>query len=195
MALTLARTGMRLGEATGLQWGDIDFHNRFITIQRGLVRGKVESPKNSKIRKIDMSMQLCTELEKLHTKRKGQTLKNGWKAVPEWVFINNEGKPIDSSNWRRRVFNKALEKAKLRKIRIHDLRHSYASLLIQSGESLAYVRDQLGHHSIKVTVDIYGHLAPEGNKTAVDKLDDDGFSATIRNPSATKNKKGLHNVV
>ena len=76
------------------------------------------------------------------------------------------------NNWRRRVFNKALKKAGLRQIRIHDLRHTYASLLIQAGESLAYVRDQLGHHSIKVTVDIYGHLAPEGNKAAVDKLDD-----------------------
>jgi len=48
--------------------------------------------------------------------------------------------------------------------------------------SLAYVRDQLGHHSIKVTVDIYGHLSPEGNKAAVDRLDDDRFDATIRNP-------------
>jgi integrase len=70
-----------------------------------------------------------------------------------------------------------LEKAGLRESRIHDLRHTYASLLIQAGESLAYVRDQLGHHSIKVTVDVYGHLAPEGKKEAVDRLDD----ATIRN--------------
>ena len=61
--------------------------------------------------------------------------------------------------------------------RIHDLRHTYASLLIQQGESLAYVRDQLGHHSIKLTVDTYGHLAPGGNRAAVDKLDDPGFVA------------------
>ena len=60
----------------------------------------------------------------------------------------------------------------LRKIHPHILRHTYASLLIQAGESLAYIRDQLGHHSIKVTVDIYGHLAPQGNKAAVDRLDD-----------------------
>jgi integrase len=76
-----------------------------------------------------------------------------------------------------------LEKAGLRRIHIHNLRHGYASMLIQAGESLAYIRDQLGHHSIKVTVDIYGHLAPEGNKEAVDRLDDD---AIIRNPTATK---------
>jgi integrase len=75
-------------------------------------------------------------------------------------------------------------------IRIHDLRHSYASILIRNRESLAYVRDQLGHHSIKVTVDIYGHLAPEGNKDAVDKLDDpvlsDGKSGTLLAPKIKK---------
>ncbi len=49
----------------------------------------------------------------------------------------------------------------------------HASILIQSGESLAYIRDQLGHHNISVIVDIYGHLTPGGNKVAVDRLDDD----------------------
>lgn len=57
--------------------------------------------------------------------------------------------------------------------------------MIQAGESLPYIRDQLGHHSIKVTVDIYGHLAPEGNKEAVAKLDDDSMR---RNPDATIKK-------
>jgi hypothetical protein len=55
------------------------------------------------------------------------------------------------------------------------------------GESPAYIRDQLGHHSIKVTVDICGHLAPEGNKGAVDRLDD----ATRRKPGATRKDKEL----
>ncbi len=62
----------------------------------------------------------------------------------------------------------------MRQIRIHDLRHTFASLLIAQGESLAYVRDQLGHHSIKMTVDIYGHLVPGTNKQAVDRLDEPG---------------------
>ena len=51
-----------------------------------------------------------------------------------------------------------MAKAELRYIRVHDLRHSFASLLIQNGESLAYVKEQMGHHSIKITVDTYGHL-------------------------------------
>ena len=56
-------------------------------------------------------------------------------------------------------------------MRFHDLRHTFASLLLQQGESLAYVKDQMGHSSIQVTVDIYGHLVPGGNRAAVDKLD------------------------
>jgi integrase len=59
-----------------------------------------------------------------------------------------------------------LEKAGLRRIRFHDLRHTYASVLIQRRESLAYVKDQLGHHSIQVTVDLYGHLVPGANRSA-----------------------------
>jgi len=66
------------------------------------------------------------------------------------------------------------------------LRHTYASLLMQDGVSLAYIRDQLGHHSIKVTVDIYGHLAPQGDKAAVDGLDD----APKPHPIRTQKKSG-----
>ncbi len=73
---------------------------------------------------------------------------------------------------RKYVFYRCLDLAELRRVRFHDLRHTYASLLIQQGESLAYVKDQLGHHSIQITVDIYGHLVPGGNRQAVDRLDD-----------------------
>ena len=52
----------------------------------------------------------------------------------------------------------------MRRIRFHDLRHTFASMLIQNGESFVYVRDQLGHSSIQVTVDIYGHLVPGSNR-------------------------------
>jgi len=81
------------------------------------------------------------------------------------------GTIVDPDNFRKRVWPKLLPKAGLRRIRIHDLRHTFASLLIQQGESLVYVKEQMGHHSIRVTVDVYGHLVPGGNKQAVDKLD------------------------
>ena len=67
-----------------------------------------------------------------------------------------------------------------------DLHHTFASLLIQHGESLAYIKAQLGHSSIQVTVDTYGHLIPGANRAAVERLDD----VTSRNPTATTNGKG-----
>jgi hypothetical protein len=56
----------------------------------------------------------------------------------------------------------------------HWLRHTFASLLLQQGESLVYVKEQMGYSSIQITVDTYGHLVPGGNRQAVDRLDDDG---------------------
>ena len=91
------------------------------------------------------------------------------------------------ADFERRVFHKALEKAGLRRIRFHDLRHTFASRLLQNGESIVYVKDQLGHHSIKVTVDVYGHLVPGANKAAVDRLDQQALAALAaleaRNPA------------
>ena len=182
--LCLARTGMRLGEALALQWGDIDWRGGFIEVRRNYVRRKITRPKSGKNRRVDMSRQLSEVLRDRLTQRKEEKLKGKWAELPEWVFCNTKGGLHHSNNLRRRVFYPCLEKAGLRQVRIHDLRHTFASLLIQQGESLAYVRDQLGHHSIQITVDTYGHLVPGGNRAAVDRLDD----APIRNLSATKSK-------
>ena len=72
----------------------------------------------------------------------------------------------------RKVFARLLTKAGLAQRNLHFLRHTFASLLIQQGKSLAYVKEQMAHSSIDITVDIYGHLVPGGNRQAVDKLDD-----------------------
>ena len=64
-----------------------------------------------------------------------------------------------------------LTKAGIRKIRLHDLRHTFGSLLIQNGASIVYVKEQMGHGSIQVTVDTYGHLIPGANVSFVDTLD------------------------
>jgi integrase len=179
--LCALRTGMRLGELLGLQWGDVDFHGKFIDVRRNLAAGRLTTPKSGKTRRADMSAQLSETLRSLLTTRKAETLKNGWSHIPEWVFCNDAGGPYDGDNLRHRVFYRALAKAGLRRVRFHDLRHTFASLLIAQGESLAYVRDQLGHASIQLTVDTYGHLIPGANRQAVDRLDD----VTIRNPGAT----------
>lgn len=186
--LTSARTGMRLGEVLALQWGDIDFDDRFITVQRGFSRGKIETPKNDLNRKVDMSLQLAETLKDFKHVMKRETLKKGWKKLPKWVFVNEEGNPYYEV-YVRRLFYKVLEEAGLRKIRIHDLRHTYASLRISKGDNIADVSNQLGHHSVKFTMDIYYHWIPGGNKSEVDGLDYELSDATICNLYATKNEK------
>ena len=181
MALLLVRTGMRIGEAVALKWEDVDFDQRLITVRRTLSRGQLGTPKNGKKRDVDMSLKLTGVLKELHHKKKLEALKNGSGKIIEWINPNANGNFLDINNWRKRVFYAALKKAKLPQVRVHGMRHTYASLLIQAGESLAYVRDQLGHYSIKVIVDTYGHLVPGGNKDAVDRLDDLDSPATIRN--------------
>jgi integrase len=93
------------------------------------------------------------------------------EVMQGWLFQSPAGTQVDPSNLRK-LFNRLLTDAKLRRVRFHDLRHSFASLLLQNGESLTYVKEQMGHSSINVAVDIYGHLVPGGNRQAVDKLDD-----------------------
>ena len=73
-------------------------------------------------------------------------------------------------NFRNRVYLKACDKAGIRRRRFHDTRHTFASILLMAGESPAYVKEQLGHSSIKVTVDVYGHFIPGANRQAVNKL-------------------------
>ena len=73
---------------------------------------------------------------------------------------------------RQQVFCKLLDQTKLRRVRIYDLRHTFATRLLMNGESPAYVKEQMGHSSIQVTVDLYCHWIPGSNRQAVDRLDE-----------------------
>ena len=172
--LCLARTGLRIGEAIGLQCGDLDFAGFGIEVRRNIVKGRVGTPKNGRTRRVDMSQQLAQVLRGEIANRKAQLLRLG-KSADElgnlWLFQSGAGGPLDDSKVRK-VLARLLVKAGLPRRNLHSLRHSFASLLIQNGESLAYVRDQLGHSSIQITVDTYGHLVPGGNRRAVNRLDD-----------------------
>ena len=167
---------MRIGEALALRWGDIDFNGRFIHVQRGLSLGKIQTPKNGKTRRIDMSHQLTWTLRSYSAECKRRGLALGLGDAPEYLFTNEKGGFIDLSNWRRRVFNKILKKAGLRRIRIHDCRHTYATLRISKGDNIADVSNQLGHFSVKLTLDTYHHWIPGKKKDEVDALDDIGYS-------------------
>jgi integrase len=142
-------------------------------VNKSLVRERISTPKSGKSRRVDMSLQLTEDVLKHHklaSKKKGLSL--GLGDIPMFVFTDSKCGPIDKNNWRRRVFNKVLEKAGLRKIRIHDLRHTYATLRVGKGDNIADVSGQLGHHSIKLTLDIYYHHVPGKQKSEVDALDD-----------------------
>ncbi len=103
------------------------------------------------------------------------------------MFCSKTGGLLDPDNLRKRVFYGLLRASGLRKIRFHDLRrHAFASLLLQQGESPVYVKQQMGHSSIQVTVDLYGHLTPGGNKQAVDRLDEPVDKTAFEDESATQ---------
>jgi integrase len=180
---------MREGEIIGLHPEDIDFSGGFIDVRRAIVKGRVTTPKSGKQRKVDMSHQLTEALKAHLHETKKETLRKGWKETPKWLFYNEMGNHLDPDHLRKRYFYKCLDKAGLRRIRFHDLRHTYASLLLSQGESLAYVRDQLGHSNIGTTVDTYGHLVPGANRDAVNRLDDPQPGATNLQPGVSAHKK------
>jgi len=170
LCLLLARTGMRVGEAVALKWHDIDFGRRVIHLRRAKARTIIDTTKSGKSRDVDMSMKLTQVLQDLKRKRAEQEIKSGKRA--EWVFPGKFSDTLDATAWRRRTFDVMVRMAGLPKMRVHDLRHTYASLLIENGQPLIYIQRQLGHHSIQITADTYGHLIPKEDKGAVDSLDE-----------------------
>ena len=174
--LLLARTGLRIGEAIALQWNDIDFNGRFIKIERTFSKGRIGSPKNGKSRIVDMSQQLKDALFELKESR---------KVIPiddddSLVFTNGKGKLIDSDGWRRRVFKKALKRARIRDIRIHDMRHTHATLRLSKGDNIVDVANQLGD-DVTVVLKVYSHWMPGKKKAEVDVLDDPEYQSRIEN--------------
>ncbi len=178
LMLTAFRTGMRMGEVLGLAWEDVDFDGNAIEVRRAYSHGRWETPKSHKSRYIDMSDQLRVTLYEYKTQQlmrfDGQlpVTNINEKTRVHVVFTSQTGGPLCGDNFRSRVFNKLLEAANVPKIRFHDIRHTFASLLLANNESLHYVKEQMGHASIQTTVDVYGHLVPGSNRNAVNRLDD-----------------------
>ncbi len=149
--LTGVLTGLRAGELWGLQWGDIDWNSRQIHVRRSLWKGNFQTPKTkNSIRRVDISDHLVHELKK-------------WKlqcpiGELDLVFPGTDGKPSSHDNVARRHFNPALRRAELRQVSFHSLRHTNASMRILANQNIKYLSTQLGHSSIQITLDVYGHL-------------------------------------
>lgn len=171
-ALTLARTGMRIGEAVALRWDDVDFASRLIHVRRSKAEGHpVGKPKTQAgDRKVDMSGELQAALESLRKRRLAEELAGKRSAL---VFPNQRGAHLRHGNFRRRVWTWCLKKAGIAYRGPHQLRHTFASLLLMDGQPLAYVSAQLGHSSPNITLGVYTHWLPkERRERGVDALDE-----------------------
>lgn len=184
--LTAVLTGMRRGEILGLQWGDIDWNGGLIYVRRNLAwqskrsKGSIQSgrrwyystPKTKRsTRAIIMSPELRKALQ-IHQI-------NCPVSPYDAVFCTSTGNPLDPDNMVKNQFAPTLERAGLRRIRFHDLRHTYATLLISQGENVKFVQAQLGHESAKTTLDTYSHLMPENNQRSGAALDQQIFGSPL----------------
>jgi len=87
----LVKTGLRWGEGIALQWDDIDWQNRAVTVKRILYEGRLGTPKNGKVRRVDLSLHLVDVLKGLLLERKKEALKKGWGEIPPWIFVSRAG--------------------------------------------------------------------------------------------------------
>jgi len=172
--LTAIMTGAREGELLGLRWSDIDFQKKQLQIRRTFNHGRFFEPKTkSSTRNIDLSPIVIKELAK-------------WKLMnadssTDLVFANEEGNAIGCLNMIKRFFHPALKASGCPRIRFHDLRHTYASLMIEQGENIKYISSQLGHTNPTTTLNIYAHLMKQDNQEAVCKLENTIFERTSHN--------------
>jgi integrase len=164
--LTAILTGVRPNELWGLTWDNIDFNNNMIRLKHSLWRGKLYEPKTKKsIRKIDISATLALELKKWKLQCPTTDL--------NLVFPSRCGRPVTHNNFAKIYFKKALTNAELKPVTWESLRHTNTSIRIQSGQNPKYLSEQLGHSSIKITYDVYGHLFndAEFSRSQVEKLE------------------------
>ncbi|WP_165619591.1 tyrosine-type recombinase/integrase [Streptococcus equi] len=169
-------TGLRLGEALALTWKDIDFSSNTIHITKSVYVNKgishISTTKTKAgTRRIVINKKLSQELQHWQEHQKHLLEKFTSDSLTLQVF---QSSPITiTKNSVEKQYKKILERDNtLKKIRIHDFRHSHASLLINQGEDYLVVKERLGHASITTTIDTYSHLYPSKQKDLADKLDD-----------------------
>lgn len=162
-----AYSGLRRGELFGLQWGDIDYCRARISVNRSIYQNVITSPKTAtSIRVVDVPESLLVTLA---------IYQSVYPSIGQgFVFRTEAGAALDGDNWNHRCYAAIIKRAVadgLQPIGLHGLRHGYASLLIAQGEPLKYVSAQLGHASITITADTYGHLFRESSTAAMGRLD------------------------
>jgi len=176
LVLTAAYAGCRFGELAGLKTHRLDLLRRSLTVAEALseVRGQVRfaAPKTSAARRrVALPKFLADELA-VHLAE--------WPSGSDGlVFTAPQGGPLLRRNFRRRTWLPAVRGSVGEPMRFHDLRHTHAAMLIAQGEHPKVIQNRLGHSSINVTLDTYGHLFEGLDEAAAERLDD-LFSTTPR---------------
>lgn len=169
--------GLRIGEILALKWEDIDFVAGRLQVRRQLQWNDGEprftEPKSAKSRRSVAMAQVVADALKEHKERQEAERIAAGEAWQDWglVFTTTVGTPLNPSNVRNRSFVRILERAGLPQIRLHDLRHSCATLLLTKGVHPKLVQEQLGHSQISITLDLYSHVLPILHKEAAEQMD------------------------
>ncbi len=155
LVFVAVRTGLRFSELSALEWQDVDFGRRTVTIRRANVGGHIGTPKNGRIRYVPLTNDV---IEKLKTLNRDSDLifhRNGKRLIywPSLCFLQ-----------------RACKRANIAPIGWHTLRHTFASHLASKGASMQAIKDLLGHSTLTMTLR-YAHLAPETLRDTIELLD------------------------
>jgi integrase len=164
MAEVLLGTGMRLGELVALEWRDIDWDAGAIRVERAYKRGLIGTPKGDRGRTIQID---SVVLARVRDHRQKQFASG--RRASGIVFATSVGTRMLPNNVRDRGHLRTLRNADLRHVRLHDLRHTAATIWLASGESVYFVQQQLGHADLKTTIGTYGHPDQAAHREAAER--------------------------
>jgi integrase len=167
-------TGMRQGEILGLRWSDIDFEKRNITIQQTVTRHR-KIKQGAKTKNSVRSVAISPETVEVLKEHRQMIVQERVALGPNYenndlVVCTHFGGPV-TQRAIQKVWNSFLKKTGAPKITFHDLRHTHASLLIKQGVHIKVISERLGHSSVSITMDLYGHLMPNMQEDAAAGLD------------------------
>lgn len=163
----VATTGMRNGEMLALQWQDLDLDAGKLSVRRTIFNGKVSPPKTASGRRTIRLSKLAVDALRWHRMEAAKC------CISEWVFSTSKGTPMSVHNVHNRAWKPLLRRAGLPDTtRMHDIRHSAATVLLSKGVPVKVVSEMLGHSDVSITLSVYAHVLPDMQGACADAADE-----------------------